>query len=125
MALDTLIAPEPEQEESHGAAANSSSSPSPGKNPIISTESDAESSVPLGTPQERLQILQMEIRNSALAGLPVRYEVRMMAGVPHLIVVIPHVTECDQCKWLQYQEQCQNPRCARSKDRSRSVRAGT
>ena len=42
----------------------------------------------IGTPDQRIQVLQMEVRNAIKAGLPVRYGNAIQNGVPVLVISI-------------------------------------
>lgn len=117
MDVTTPIAGEPERDEPRAEGAPSTNSQTPDSKRIMSTESDGESSAPLGTPRERLQILEMEIRNSALAGLPVRFDFRKTGTTPEnyvstLVIVVPNVSKCPACGWWRFDEICDNRRCA-------------
>lgn len=113
--MDVTIqtAPEPERDENQDGAASSNSSPSLDSKPIMSTQSGGESSAPLGTPPERLQMLQMETRNSALAGLLLKYDFLIVNGASTLVLVVPNVSECRACKWWRLDSVCNNQRCVR------------
>lgn len=113
--MDVTIptAPEPEQDDARGAGESSNNSHTPDSNLIMSTPNGGESSAPLGTPRERLQILQLETRNSALAGLPIKYDFRLVNGVSTLVLIVSAVSECPACKWWMLEGLCDNRRCAR------------
>ena len=42
----------------------------------------------IGTPHERIQMIQIEVRNAIKAGLPVRYGNALSNGVPTLVISI-------------------------------------
>lgn len=67
----------------------------------------------LGTPSERLQILQLECKHSAEAGLPVHFGYRLVGNVPQLYILVTNVSECPACHWWRLDSVCDNQRCAR------------
>lgn len=68
---------------------------------------------PLGTPSERLQMLQLECKHGAEAGLPVHFGYRRVGNVPQLYILITNVSECPACRWWQINGVCDNHRCVR------------
>lgn len=86
----------------------------PGSNPITRTESAGTSIAPLGTPQERLEMLQNEVRNSGQAGLPIKFDfVKDRSGNSILVITVKGARSCQSCGWWNLSEGCQNDKCKR------------
>lgn len=86
-------------------------SPKQGNNNIMSTEKSAEFIAPLGTPQERLEMLQNEVRNSGLAGLPIRFDFITVGTQKVLVITVVGAIECSSCGWWNLGTECQNDKC--------------
>lgn len=88
----------------------SSSSQTNANDNITSTASDGASAGMLGTPQERLEIIQQEVRVGTEAGLQIRFDERQ----GYLVILVSGVQICPSCGWWNLDASCANETCLRN-----------
>lgn len=113
MANDLSTEKAADPQDSPAEAGNSTSYPLNDSSATPSEAQNDSSTEPLGTPSERLQMLQLECRHSAEAGLPVHFGYRNVGNVPQLYILVTNVSECPACHWWRLDNLCDNQRCIR------------
>lgn len=118
MENDLSIEKEAGLHDNRGAGGNSANYPLNANNGTPNEVPSDNSTEPLGTPSERLQMLQLECRHGAESGLPVHFGYRVVGNVPQLYILVTNVTECPSCHWWQFDGVCDNHRCRRYQQRN-------
>lgn len=109
----TSSAAAPSETENPGGAASSMPYQSPARSGITRDEKPVESIAPLGTPQERLEMLQNEVRNAGMANLPIKFDfVASKSGKPILVITVAGARACEHCGWWNLTAECQNDKCS-------------
>ncbi len=78
---------------------------------MLKNERGAKSKKNLGTPQERVEILQQQVLNAKAAGAPVKWWRTVNNAGEWFVVVAIKAHICPQCKFWEIEEQCSNPAC--------------
>lgn len=79
---------------------------------IVPNSPNGKGGKPLGSAQDRLEILAQELRNGAAAGLPIQVRYTEKDGRSVMLIAVWDVWHCPVCNWPNaVPNKCQNDKC--------------